>query len=76
MIPDSMGRRKNLPAPKGCKDNKLYAEIRYQITPHATREIYKQVERIRVASEKQEPLTTCLHQFVSRNYATSLCRRY
>lgn len=60
MIPDSVGRRKNLPAPKGCKDNKLYAEIRYQITPHATREIYKQAERIKIASEKQEPLTNYL----------------
>lgn len=48
--------------PKRCK-NKLYSEIRCQITPHAMREIYKQVERIRIASEKQEPLSVCTNSY-------------
>ena len=48
--------------PKRCKD-KLYAEICCQITPHAMREISKQVEKIWIGSEKQEPLPVCTNSF-------------
>ena len=48
--------------PKSYKD-KLYAEIRYQITSNAIREIHKQFERIKVAAEKQEPLPACITSF-------------
>ena len=48
--------------PKRCK-NKLYSEIRYEITSHAIREIYKQVKKIRIACEKPEPLPICTNLF-------------
>lgn len=48
--------------PKRCKD-KLYPEICSQITPHAMREKCKQVERIRIASEKQELLPVRTNSF-------------
>lgn len=44
--------------PKRCKD-KLYAEIRCQISPYAIREIHKQIEISWDAIKKKVPLPPC-----------------
>lgn len=48
--------------PKQCK-NKLYTEICCQITSHAMRKTYKQVEKVRITLEKQKPLPVCTNLF-------------
>lgn len=48
--------------PKHCKDN-LCTEICYQVSPHAIRQIQKQVEKSRTALDKKVQLPDCTESF-------------